>query len=178
MAERVTLARPYARAAFEVALAAGELDKWQQMLSLAGSVVAQEKMRNALANPANTAEQNARLLSGVLAGEVDAPVQNLIQTLAVNKRLTLLADIAAQFAALKAEHQKTLAVEVVSAFPLDDAAKQRLQAALTAKLARAVNLSTSVDKTLLGGVLIKAGDTVIDHSVRGRLQKLAEALVA
>lgn len=178
MAERVTLARPYARAAFEVALAAGQLDAWQKMLSLAGAVVSNDKVRAALANPANTAEQNAQLLLGVLEGDVDSPVQNLIHALAANKRLALLSDIAQQFAELKAEHEKTISVDVISAFELDAAAAERLQAALAKKLARSVTLSTSVDKTLLGGVVIKAGDTVIDHSVRGRLQKLADALVA
>lgn len=178
MAERVTLARPYARAAFEVALAAGQLDAWQKMLSLAGAVVSNDNVRTALSNPANTAEQNAQLLLGLLEGEVDAPVQNLIHALAANKRLALLSDIAQQFAQLKADHEKTVVVDVISAFELDGAAAERLQAALAKKLARSVTLTTSVDKTLLGGVVIKAGDTVIDHSVRGRLQKLADALVA
>jgi F-type H+-transporting ATPase subunit delta len=101
---------------------------------------------------------------------------NLIRTLASNKRLALLPEIAIQFAALKARQEKTLAVGVVSAFPLDEAASSRLSQALTKKWQQNVQLQTEVDATLLGGLVIKAGDMVIDASVRGRMLKLADAL--
>lgn len=178
MAELVTLARPYAKAAFEVASGEGRLGVWQGMLSAAGAVVANEKMQVALSSPALTGEQQAKLMLDVCGDALDAKMSNLVSALASNKRLTLLPEIAVQFAALKAQQEKTLAVEVVSAFPLDAAASDRLSQALAKKWQCNVQLETEVDSKLLGGVVIKAGDTVIDASIRGRMLKLADALSA
>lgn len=178
MAELVTLARPYAKAAFQSALADGKLDDWQAMLNTAGAVVAHEKMRATLSSPALTAEQQAQLMLSVCGDALDVKGQNLVRVLAGNKRLLLLPEIAQQFAALKAEQEKRVAVQVTSAFPLDVAVAERLSQALGKKWQCQVTLQAEVDTSLLGGVVIKAGDTVIDASVRGRILKLAEALSA
>jgi F-type H+-transporting ATPase subunit delta len=178
MAELVTLARPYAKAAFEVAVGEKRLGEWQGMLSTAGAVVASEKVQVALSSPALTGEQQARLMLDICGDTLDTKMSNLVRALASNKRLALLPEIAAQFAALKAQQEKTLAVEVVSAFPLDAAASERLSQALSKKWQCNIRLETEVDSKLLGGIVIRAGDTVIDASVRGRMLKLADALSA
>ncbi|HQQ63402.1 MAG TPA: F0F1 ATP synthase subunit delta [Pseudomonadales bacterium] len=178
MAELVTLARPYAKAAFEVALGEGKLGDWQVMLDTAGAVVSDEKVRAALSSPALTSEQQSQLMLGVCGDSLDAKASNLVRALASNKRLSLLPEIAIQFSNLKAQQEKIVAVEIRSAFPMDDAVAARLQQALGKKWQCRVELQTEVDASLLGGVVIKAGDTVIDASVRGRMQKLAEALSA
>ncbi len=103
-------------------------------------------------------------------------VKNFVSILASNKRLSLLPEIYAQFELLKSNLEKSVDVEVVSAFDLDDAMAAKLAAVLGKKLEREVKVSTSTDNDLIGGVLIRAGDLVIDGSVRGRLNKLAEAM--
>ena len=178
MAELVTLARPYAKAAFQSALAEGKLGDWQAMLNTAGAVAAHDKMRTALSSPALTAEQQAQLMLDVCGDALNAKGQNLVRVLAGNKRLLLLPESAQQFAVLKAEQEKSVAVEITSAFPLDAAVAERLSQALGRKWQCQVTLQTEVDASLLGGVVIKAGDTVIDASVRGRILKLADALSA
>ena len=178
MAELVTLARPYAKAAFEAACAEGKLQEWQQMLDVLAAVVSYPRMREVLAQPSLTAARQARILLDVCGDSLAGGVTNLVQVLAENKRVGLLPELAAQFREMKARHEKTVAVEIRSAFPLDAAVADRLAKALGNKWQCAVKLETEVDPSLLGGVVIKAGDTVIDASVRGRVLKLAEALTA
>jgi F-type H+-transporting ATPase subunit delta len=103
-------------------------------------------------------------------------MRNFVSVLALNKRLGLLPEIHDQFVRFKANLEKSVDVEVISAFDLADAARDKLADVLGRKLERSVNVSTTTDSNLLGGVLIRAGDLVIDGSVRGRLNKLAEAM--
>ena len=176
MAELSTLARPYAKAAFEYARDKKELSQWAQQLATAAAVTLDESMQSVLGNPSLTAEQQARTLTDVCGEALDAQAGNFIAVLASNKRLALLLEISSLFEQYKANQEKSVDVEVVSAFDLADAARDKLAEALGKKLERQVKVRTSTDSTLLGGVLIRAGDLVIDGSVRGRLNKLAEAL--
>ena len=176
MAELSTLARPYARAAFEYARDRGELAQWSQQLALAAAVTRQQAMAAVLTSPSLTAQQQAQTLGEVCGEALDGAARNFITILADNKRLALLPQIAALFEQYKADQEKSVDVEVVSAFALGDTARDKLTAALGRKLEREVKVRTAVDADLLGGVLIRAGDLVIDGSVRGRLNKLAEAL--
>jgi len=176
MAELSTLARPYAKAAFEYALDKNGLDQWSSQLATVAAVAADEGMNVVLSNPSLTAAQQAQTLSDVCGDAVSAEVRNFIGILASNKRLALLPEISALFAQYKANQEKTVDVEVVSAFDLADSARDRLAEVLGRKLERQVNVRTSTDSNLLGGVLIRAGDLVIDGSVRGKLDKLAEAM--
>jgi len=138
--------------------------------------VSQETMQKLLSSPELTTPQQAATLFDVCAESLDDKSRNLVQLLAENRRLPLLPFIREQFEALKLQRQQSVDVELVSAQPLDQAQQDKLVQALARKLERSVNITTSVDESLLGGVLIRAGDTVIDGSVRGRLTKLAEAL--
>lgn len=176
MAELSTLARPYGRAAFEYAMAAGDLAGWSEQLATAAAVSREEAMQKVLMSPSMTSEQQAQTFIEVCGDALDDKGRNFIRTLAKNKRLSLLSEIHALFEAQKAAQEKSVDVEITTAFALGADAEQKLTQALTRRLEREVRLQTAVDEHLLGGVLIRAGDLVIDGSVRGRLAKLAEAM--
>jgi F-type H+-transporting ATPase subunit delta len=176
MAELSTLARPYARAAFEYAREAGQMDQWNEQLATAAAAASDAKLKSALSDPALTAEQQAKMLTDVCGDALGEHTRNFIAVLAVNKRLALLPEISTLFAQYKANQEKSVDVEVISAFDLADEARDKLAEALGKKLERQVNVRTATDSNLLGGVLIRAGDLVIDGSVRGRLNKLAAAM--
>jgi F-type H+-transporting ATPase subunit delta len=178
MAELTTTARPYARAAFELARADGQLDVWAQALGLLAAVCGDKKIAGLIHSPTLTTAGKSDLLKNICGDALAQKQQNFVQTLADNKRLGLLQEVNRLFLAFKAEHDKTLDVEVRAAFDMSAEWQAKLVAALSAKLDRKVSLTTHIDKSLLGGAVIRAGDTVIDGSVRGRLAKLADAMHA
>ena len=176
MAELSTLARPYAKAAFEYAAQAGELQSWSDSLATAGSVAQQPNVVKLLSSPSVTAQQQATALIEICGDALDKRGQNFLTVLSENHRLQLLPEISLQFDVLKANREKAVDVELVAAHELDAEQQQKLSDALSAKLERKVNMQVSLDKNLLGGAVIRAGDLVIDGSIRGRLAKLAESL--
>jgi F-type H+-transporting ATPase subunit delta len=176
MAELSTLARPYAKAAFEYAAQAGELQSWSDSLSTAGSVAQQSNVVKLLSSPSVTGQQQATALIEICGDALDESGQNFLTVLSENHRLQLLPEISLQFDILKANREKAVEVELVAAHELDAEQQQKLSEALSAKLERKVNMQVSLDKSLLGGAVIRAGDLVIDGSIRGRLAKLAESL--
>lgn len=176
MAELSTLARPYAKAAFEFAREKNALALWSKQLATCAAIVTDDAMAAVLDNPSLTDEEQAQTMNNVCGDATANEVKNFISILAENKRLALLPELRAQFELFKANQEKSVDVEVVSAFELNDATAEKLANVLRNKLERDVKVSTSTDKDLLGGVLIRAGDMVIDGSVRGRLNKLAEAM--
>ena len=176
MAELTTLARPYAKAAFEYAVDHNQLVPWYEQLATAAAVSADETMAGVLNDPSLTAAQLAGKLADVCGEALSAELRNFIAILASNKRIALLPEIYTQFAQYKANREKTVDVDVISAFDLAENARNRLAEVLGNKLERQVEVRTSTDSNLIGGVLIRAGDLVIDGSVRGRLNKLAEAM--
>lgn len=176
MAESSTLARPYAKAAFDYAREHSTLAEWSRQLAIASAVASTDKMAKVIESPSLTAQSQAQLLIDVIGEELSPPVANFLRVLADNKRLPLLAEISAQFEQLKAQQEKSVNVEVASAFPLPDELADKLAQALRGKLQREVSINTVIDRTLLGGVVVRAGDIVIDGSVRGRLARLARAM--
>tara|TARA_R110000823_G_scaffold305771_1_gene427972 strand:+ start:19055 stop:19591 length:537 start_codon:yes stop_codon:yes gene_type:complete len=176
MAELSTLARPYAKAAFEYARDKSALGEWSQQLATLAAIATDERVAAVLDNPALTDEQQADKLNAVSGDSVSGEVRNFVHILADNKRLALLPEIHRQFELYKANQEKSVDVQVISAYDLSDEMTARLVEVLGRKLEREVKITTSTDQSLLGGVLIRAGDTVIDGSVRGRLSKLAEAM--
>lgn len=176
MAELITLARPYAKAAFEVALADNELGEWSRMLRLLAQISEQEEVNRLLLSPRLTAEKQAETLIDICGDELSEKARNLVRLLADNKRLGLLPEIVELFDALKAEQEQTIDVELTTAFELNDEVVEKLAQALRQRLQREVRLQMTVEKSLIGGAVIRAGDTVIDNSVRGKLTKLAEAM--
>ncbi|HEY9035821.1 MAG TPA: F0F1 ATP synthase subunit delta [Pseudomonadales bacterium] len=178
MAEALTLARPYAKAVFEFAVEHNSLDGWSGMLAAITEAVTHAEMAAILSSPALSGEQQAALVADVCGGRINEKARNLVDALAVNKRLSLMPEVAELFERLRAERQKKVDVEVISAYPLTDEAVNKLVVALKRRLDREVNIQTTVDIALIGGAIIRAGDTVIDGSIKGRLSKLAEALNA
>jgi len=176
MIEPTTLARPYARAAFEHARASGQLGPWQQALTDLAAVTSTQKVAAMLRDPAQTAEQRAAVLAQLLGEDAPAAVGNLLTIMADNSRLSLLPEVSALFAQFKQAEESTVSVHVTSAYPLSDEEITRLTETMKDRLARSVTLTSETDPSLLGGALIRADDLVIDGSVRGRLNKLAGTL--
>lgn len=176
MAENTTVARPYAQAAFELARGKNALRAWSDGLQLAAAVAADARVKKLIANPRVRPEQIQGLILGVCGTHLASEAQNLIKVLIQNQRLVLLPEIAALYESYRAEAERTLTAEVVSAFPLSDEQQAKITQALKKRLGRDISLVCKVDDTLLGGVIIRAGDLVIDGSVTGQLSKLAGAL--
>jgi F-type H+-transporting ATPase subunit delta len=173
MAEKATIARPYAKAAFESARSHNAFDRWSTVLATASSVVQDERVARLLSSPRVTPEQLSGLIAEIVGGSLDEHSRNFLATLAGNRRLALLPEIATMFEALRAEAENTADVHVVSAVQLNDAQKQRLAAALKKRLKREVRLHCEVDGSLIGGAIVRAGDFVIDGSLRARLDRLS-----
>ncbi|MCY4264778.1 MAG: F0F1 ATP synthase subunit delta [Gammaproteobacteria bacterium] len=178
MAELTTLARPYARAAFELAARDNALGQWSQMLSVAAAVSTQAAVRSLLINPALSAEQVATAFLKVCGEAVDSKIQNLVRLLAENRRLQLLPAVSELFEQFKAAREQSVDVEITTAYQISPEITAILTEALKTRLSREIRLATQVDEGLIGGAIIRAGDTVIDSSVRGKLNKLAESLSA
>jgi len=176
MAELTTLARPYAKAAFGFALANNDLDKWSSMLVTLSAVTQNAQVQAVLSSPALTAKQLVAQVQNLLGDELNEQGVNFVSLLADNKRLGLLPIIAEQFEVLKAKQEKLSHVEITSAFDIDNASEDKLAKALSEKLNCSVDINTTVDTNLIGGAVVRAGDLVIDASVRGRLAKLNESV--
>lgn len=178
MAESLTLARPYARAAFEFALQRDRLDDWSGKLALLAGFLENDELRSVCRDPSQTAEQRARLLAELTGDSTDAELGNFLQLLSRNGRLELIPEIQELFEHQRAEHNQAIQVLATAAYPLTEQQSQALAARLESRLKRKVNMETAVDASLIGGVLVRAGDQVIDATVRGRLGRLAESLLS
>ncbi len=177
MAELATLARPYANAVFDIAKDEKRMEAWSKALAYLAAAVTTPSIRELLATPNTTSEAKAHKLTEIVGDELDHRGRRFVAVLARNKRLGLLPEIAAQFEALRAEQERTLEVEVISAHPLSPEDEQRLVDALAKRYEREVQLTARVDANLIGGAIVRAGDTVVDGSVRGKLEKLSETLL-
>jgi F-type H+-transporting ATPase subunit delta len=176
MAELSTLARPYAKAAFSAAVDGGDIAAWSTALQTLAVISSTDVVAELIVSPSVSALEKAKTIASVAGDDCNEGASNLLEVLAENGRFALLPEISAQFDLLKADHEKSADVVVTSAFELSDAQQKTLTEKLTTKLAREVNLTVNVDSALIGGVIVKAGDLVIDDSVRGKLSKLADAM--
>lgn len=176
MSELTTLARPYANAVFELAREQGEYDKWSQMLAFMSAVAHDGTMRALLDSPRLDEEQAAELFISVCKEQIDEQGQNFVKLLAENRRIALLPEITALYEFMRSEAEGRISAEVVSAQDITPSQIQTIAKALKARLGREVNVTTRTDKSLLGGAIIRAGDLVIDGSIRGRLNQLSTAL--
>jgi F-type H+-transporting ATPase subunit delta len=178
MAEPSTVARPYAEAAFNLAVETGTLAKWSEMLAALALVAADERVRTAASDPILTEAQAAGLFISILSGRLTGDAENFVRVLAENGRLGLLPEIRAQFEALKNEHEGVLEAEVHAAFELSDVQLADLAQRLEKKTGRKVRTKVQIDKDLIAGVRIVLGDKVIDGSARAQLGALETALKA
>jgi F-type H+-transporting ATPase subunit delta len=176
MAELATLARPYANALFDVAKSEKALEQWSRMLAYLAAAAQADKVRQMLDSPDLASELKAQRLIDLCGEDLSARAKNMVHLLARNKRLGIIGEIRQQFEERKAEEERILEVEVVSAYELSTEQSNKLREALQRKFDREVTLTGRVDPHVLGGAVIRAGDTVIDGSIRGRLDKLAETL--
>jgi F-type H+-transporting ATPase subunit delta len=176
MAERATVARPYAKAAFAYAREAGALDKWSAWLQTAGTIVGSDEYEQLASSPNVSNEQLHELIIGICGDRLDANGRTLLDLLSENDRVGYLPEIAAHFEELKSEDQNVADVEIVSAVPLDAAQQQRLAGALRTRLRRDVRLHCTVDPALVGGAVVRSGDLLIDGSLANKLERLGTAL--
>ncbi|HUL46315.1 MAG TPA: F0F1 ATP synthase subunit delta [Steroidobacteraceae bacterium] len=178
MADKSTIARPYARAAFEEARDTKRLEPWSEALHRAAAVVADPRVEALLGNPHVTPEELAQLVSGIAGPKLGEEGGNFVRTLAANRRLAVLPQIAERFDELKDAAEGVADVTVTSAAPLAAGQQQALSAALAKRLKRTVRLHCATDPALIGGAVVKSGDLVIDGSLRTRLERIAYELTA
>jgi F-type H+-transporting ATPase subunit delta len=178
MAERLTIARPYARAAFEEAREHERLVPWSGALHIAAQVVKDPRVAELLGDPRVTPEQLSRLITDITGPKLDEQGANFVRTLADNHRLTYLPEIATLFDTFKDEALGVADVTVTSAAPLDARQQQTLTRALERRLSRKVQLHCETDPDLIGGAILRSGDLVIDGSLRTRLNRIAYELTA
>jgi F-type H+-transporting ATPase subunit delta len=183
VADNNTIARPYAQAIFEIADSAGALAEWSESLGTAGQLLGDRELVDYLADPAFSDQRRLEFLCGLfekagsmkLAG-VDRHGKNFLKLLIENDRVGALPEISAHFDALKAKVENSVDAVVTSAVALSDAQLNDIAASLSKRLNREVRITTEIDETLIGGAVIRAGDVVIDGSLRARLEGLANAL--
>jgi F-type H+-transporting ATPase subunit delta len=176
MAEALTIARPYAEAAFKLASDAKALPQWSEALERLAAVAADGASREIIGNPRLSDEQVATLFADV-AGGLAPEQRNFVRLLAANERLSVLPEIASLFEAQKNASEGVLDARITSAYPLFAAQVDEVVSSLEARYGRKVKATVEVDADLIGGVSIRIGDEVIDASVRGKLAQLADALV-
>lgn len=177
MSSLTTLARPYARAAFDLAAKAGKLAAWHQSLENAALVVSEPTVNALLDNPALSRAQAVGLVTDTLGDGLDEGMKRFLEVLAENDRLSLLPEVTRLFSVLREQAEQRLTVRVVSAVPLEDDQAKRMSKALAKRFECEIRLQNEVDPRVLGGAVIYAGDQVIDGSLRGRLTRLQNSLV-
>lgn len=175
MADNSTIARPYAKAVFELAHADGTLEQWGSLLGAISGAV-DDQVLALLGDPRVGSAQVAQVIIDALGDRVDGSGRNFIRLLAENDRVGVLPEITERYEALRAEAERTVDVSVTSAAPMSEQHQQQLAASLQRRLGREVRLHCDVDESLIGGAVVRAGDLVIDSSLRARLQKLATNL--
>jgi len=178
MADRLTVARPYAKAAFAQAQADGDLSAWSTALERAAMAVADTRVRALFGSPNVTAAQLADLLSAVAGPGLNQNGRNFISLLAENKRLPFLAEISQIFKALKDDAERVVDVQITAATALPEVEGRQLAAALEKRFNRKVRVQSAIDPSLIGGAVVRAGDLTIDGSVKARLARLARELIA
>jgi len=178
MADKTTIARPYAKAAFEEARGQKRLGAWSEAIRAAAAVVEDPRVENLLGNPLVTSAELAQLVIDIAGPQLGEEGANFVRTLAENRRLAYLPQISVLFDELKDEAERVVDVTVTSASPLDDGQRKTLAAALEQKLKRAVRMHCHTDASLLGGAVLQAGDLVIDGSLRTQLNRITYELTA
>ena len=178
MADKTTIARPYAKAAFEEARGENRLGPWSDSLHVAAAVVTDDRVEALLGNPRVTSSELAQLVIDIAGPQLGDHGGNFVRTLAENHRLAYLPEISTLFDELKDEVEKIVDVTVTSASPLDDSQRQTLTAALERKLKRGIRMQCHTDPSLIGGAVLQAGDLVIDGSLRTQLNRITYELTA
>lgn len=178
MADRLTIARPYAKAAFKQAQGEGQLGSWSEVLNVAATAVADPRVKALIGSPRVTAQQLADFIAELAKVQPGVGSRRLLDALAENHRLSFLPEIAQQFDALKDEAEGVVDVHVTSAAALGVEEQQKLTVALERRFGRKVRVHAQVDPELIAGAIVRAGDLTIDGSYKSRLERLAFELTA
>jgi len=177
MAEATTIARPYAQAVFDLTKGTGKkLASWSDALNLLSAVTNDKSISAIISDPKVANNKLVKLIISICADKLDKEGKNFVKVLAENGRLTVVSEIAAIFDELKAEAEKTVNAEVVTAFKLSAEQNSKLKAALKKRLGCEVEITSRVDKSIIGGAVIRAGDMIIDGSVTAQLDRLSSDL--
>ncbi len=176
MAEASTIARPYAQAVFDLAKGKKKLAGWSKQLNSLSSIVSDNQVNVLISNPSVESGQLTELIISIAADNLDKEGKNLVKVLAENGRLDVITEIAGIFEDLKNESEKIVQAEVLTAFKLDEKQTSTLQAALKKRLGCEVEITSRIDKSIIGGAIIRAGDMIIDGSVTAQLDRLSGEL--
>ena len=176
MQENTTIARPYANAAFEQALEEGKLSDWSTMLQVLKLVISDKQMKLVLDNPRLDEDAVADFVIDICGKYLSDTGKNFVRVLAQAGRLVLTPQIYSLFEQKRTEAESIVEIEVTSAYALDDAEKNKIAGAMAKRLGRKIEINTNTDGSLIGGAVIRAGDSVIDASVKGSLKKLGNQL--
>jgi F-type H+-transporting ATPase subunit delta len=176
MAELATLARPYAQAVFDLAVAADNFEEWSNNLNFLTTVVKEPAMAAVIANPQIAKTTLTGILLDICKGSLSDAGHNLVKIMVANNRLLAIPAMTFQYEQLKAQHQGYLKVNIALPYPISPPQQQQLETVLQKRLGKSVDINITEDESLMGGCLIRAGDEVIDVSIKGRLQQLATEL--
>ena len=177
MSEQVTTARPYAKAAFLTAVEGSSYDVWDEKLKLLEQIISDARVIQSINSPALTRLEKAQLIVDI-CGELPVEISNFIKTMAENGRLLLAPYIAELFDQYRTVAGGVVRADVISAAPLNESELDRLRAALVKRFEKDVKITPALDESLISGALIKVGDVVIDGSLKGRIEKLSQSIVA
>lgn len=176
MAETRTIARPYAEAAFELAQEHDDLENWSNMLGVSATIAGHPKLRSLIGDPRVGQDQLIDTILGIAGEYLDEHGANFIRLLVENDRVSYLPEISNLFDTYRREAEQIVEAHVLSAFALSDEQGQQISMALEARVGHSVTMTQSVDESLIGGIMIRIGDRVIDGSIIGRLDQLTNAL--
>ncbi len=176
MSDFANIARPYAQAVFELARESERFDDWSRQLALLTEIAGHEDFNGLISDPRITRDQVLSVVLEIAGEKLDAPARNLVRTLSHYRRLSALPLIAEQFESLRAEDEGIVEAQLETAYELDDEQQTRLVETLQLRLGRKVRLTSQVNGDLIGGAVVRAGDWVVDGSVRSQLNKLASSL--
>ena len=177
MSELTTAARPYARAAFDIANSHGEQQQWTDMLAFMAAISHDPTMSALLDSPGLSQAQSAEMFISVCSDKIDQRAKNFVKLLAENDRIKLLPEITALYEHYRAEAEGSIDAEVISAQEINDDQLSKIAASLKTRLGKEVRLTSKIDADLIGGAIVRAGDLVIDGSLSGRLEKLSTTLI-
>ena len=177
MLENATIARPYATAVFELAQETGRVQDWSDILGLLSRVVSDNGLRGLITNPRVSRQQLQELVFDVCGAGLTVLGRNFVKTLVQAERLQYAPYVKDLYERMRATAEGKVEVAVITAYPLDEPQRAGIAATMAARLGKRVTVSTSVDEALIGGAVIRAGDSIIDASLRGHLNKLRNELV-
>ncbi len=176
MSEQSSLARPYAKAIFELARESNDFSNWSDQLDLLSVIASDPDMLNIAKEPAVSESQITDLILDVAGEQFDEQARNLVKLLVSNDRLAAAADINQQFVVMRDEAEQVIEAQLITASEVDESQKQKIEAALSSRLGKQIKLEALVDESLIGGAVVRAGDWVVDGSVKAQLQDLVGAI--